>query len=278
MSFLKLNNKYISLGGKKIVPSKNIPPADPTFYSLNQTNRFWSCIAAAPNGNVYAGNGSTGDIYMQTNGTGNFLPLGQTGRAWNGLTVAPNGNVYGVINTGDIYMQTNGTGNFNPLGQTSRAWRGVAAAQNGNIYACESTGDVYMQTNGTGTFNPLGQSIIQMRNIAVSPITNDVYVSTIGNGLWKQTNGTGNFIEQVNEFTNYENFFGITITQNNDMYIIISDIDSIVYDIYVQTNCTGLFNPLGQLNIQWRGLTTHPNGNIYASSTTATGNIYMQTN
>ena len=86
------------------------------------------------------------------------------------------------------------------------------------------------------------------------------------------------YLQKMKQYANYENFFGITITQNNDMYIIISDIDSIVYDIYVQTNCTGLFNPLGQLNIQWRGLTTHPNGNIYASSTTATGNIYMQTN
>jgi myo-inositol-hexaphosphate 3-phosphohydrolase len=44
-----------------------------------------------------------GDIYMQTNGTGNFVALGQVNRAWIPMTTLGN-NVYAGTNGGDIYM------------------------------------------------------------------------------------------------------------------------------------------------------------------------------
>ena len=52
--------------------------------------------------NVYAVV-SGGDIYMQTNGTGNFVALGQTSRSWISMTTLGN-NVYAGVNGGDIYM------------------------------------------------------------------------------------------------------------------------------------------------------------------------------
>jgi hypothetical protein len=116
-------------------------------------------MAAAPNGNVYAAE-IGGDIYMQTNGTGNFVALSQTNRNWYGMVAAPNGNVYAAVQGVDIYMQTNGTGNFVALSQASRQFVGMAAAPNGNVYVAVLNGDIYMQTDIAGTPNLNGGSLI----------------------------------------------------------------------------------------------------------------------
>ena len=97
----------------------------------------------APNGNVYVCV-SNGDIYMQTEGTGDFVALGQVVRHWYSMTAAPNGNVYACVYNGDIYMQAGGTGDFIALGQVARNWQSMAAAPNGDVYVCVYAGDIYM--------------------------------------------------------------------------------------------------------------------------------------
>ena len=87
-----------------------------------------------------------GDIYKQTNGTGNFLPLGQTSRSWVGMTTLGT-DVYASVFGGDIYKQTNGTGDFLPLGQTSRQWYGITTLGT-DVYACVLSGDIYRMTSG----------------------------------------------------------------------------------------------------------------------------------
>jgi hypothetical protein len=143
-------------------------------------------MAAAPNGNVYAVV-SGGDIYMQTNGTGNFVALSQTSRVWVAMAAAPNGNVYAVVSGGDIYMQTNGTGNFVALSQTTRNWVAMAAAPNGNVYAAVYGGDIYMQTGGTGNFVALSQTTRNWWGITAAPNEN-VYANVDGGDIYKQTN------------------------------------------------------------------------------------------
>ncbi len=167
-------------------------PSD--FVTLNQTNRNWVGMTAAPNGNVYAAV-DNGDIYMQTNGTGLFNPLSQTSRLWRGMAAAPNGNIYAVVTGGDIYMQTNGAGTFNPLSQTSRSWRGIAVAPNGNVYATVDNGDIYMQTNGTGTFNPLSQTSRLWYGITADPSGN-IYASAYGGDVYMRTRDNGPFTAQ----------------------------------------------------------------------------------
>jgi hypothetical protein len=55
---------------------------------------------------VYACVGS-GDIYKQTNGTGNFVALGQTSRRWYAMTTLGT-DVYACVYDGDIYRLTAG--------------------------------------------------------------------------------------------------------------------------------------------------------------------------
>jgi hypothetical protein len=76
------------------------------------------------------------------------------------MTAAPNGNVYAVVFGGNIYMQTNGAGNFVSLSQTTRSWSGMTATSNGNVYAGVYGGDIYMQTNFAGSPNLAGGALI----------------------------------------------------------------------------------------------------------------------
>ena len=220
-------------------------------------------MAAAPNGDVYASVYDDGDIYLQTNGTGDFVALGQTSRHWVAMAAAPNGNVYAAdsggldFDGGDIYMQTNGTGDFVALGQTSRDWVAMAAAPNGNVYAAVWRGDIYMQTNGAGAFNPLGQTNRKWYGMAAAPNGN-VYAADYDGDIYMQTNGTGNFnpLGQTSR-----RWGGMAAAPNGDVYAAVS----VNVDIYMQTNGTGNFNPLGQTSRGWDGMAAAPHGDVYAA-------------
>jgi hypothetical protein len=75
------------------------------FIALNQINRQWYDMCAAPNGDIYAC-ALFGDIYKQTGGQGNFIALNQAYREWYGMCAAPNGDVYVCALSGDIYKMT----------------------------------------------------------------------------------------------------------------------------------------------------------------------------
>jgi hypothetical protein len=116
--------------------------------ALSQTARYWYGMAAAPNGNIYATENG-GNIYMQTNGAGNFIALGQTTREWFGMAASPNGDVYASVDPGDIYKQYEGKGAFVPLNQTSRYYRCLTIAPNGSLYTAHDTnGDIYKAEYG----------------------------------------------------------------------------------------------------------------------------------
>lgn len=235
------------------------------FNSLNQVNRSWSGAAATPNGNVYAITG--GDIYKQTNGSGDFISLNQNLGDFRGITATADGSIYVCVENGDIYKQTNGAGNFVPLGQISREWRGMASAPNGNIYCVVYNGDIYMQTNGTGNFIPLGQTNRGWYGIA-SAANGQVYATVLGGDIYTQTAGVGNFISQGQPLRNWT---VIAVSSTNNVYATVDG-----GDIYMQTNGSGSFTALNQGNKNWRGLAVSPNTNVYC--VVYNGDIFMQNN
>ena len=226
-----------------IIPARTaIPVGGPwTATALGQTSRNWSAMTRLGT-DVYACVES-GDIYKQTNGTGNFVGLGQASRLWYAMTTLGT-DVYACVLHGDIYKQTNGTGSFVGLGQISRAWLGMTTLGT-DVYASAIGGDIYKQTNGTGNFVGLQQ---QSRNwVGMTTLGTDVYASVYGGDIYKQTNGTGNFVELGQQSRNWR---GMT-PLGTDVYACVEG-----GDIYKQTNGTGNFVGLGQASRLWHGMTT----------------------
>ena len=107
-----------------------------------------------------------GDIYKQTNGTGNFVGLQQTPRNWYGMTTLGT-DVYACVNGGDIYKQTNGTGNFVGLQQTPRGWVGMTTLGT-DVYACVYGGDIYVLNPGGVTSIGHSLKVVLVRTGSVS--------------------------------------------------------------------------------------------------------------
>ena len=124
-----------------------------------------------------------GDIYKQTDGTGDFVALGQTTRNWSGMTTLGS-DVYACVFNGDIYKQTDGTGDFVALGQTTRNWRGMTTLGS-DVYACVNGGDIYKQTDGTGDFVALGQT---PRNWSgMTTLGESIYACVYNGDIYKQS-------------------------------------------------------------------------------------------
>ena len=110
----------------------------------------------------------------------------------------------------------------------------------------------------------LGQSALNWNGMTT--LGTDVYATNYGGGIYKQTNGTGNFIS-----------LGQANRQWSGMTTLGTDVYGCVYngDIYKQTNGTGDFIALGQTTRQWYGMTTL-GSDVYAC--VFGGDIYKQTN
>ena len=226
-------------------------PSD--FEPLEQGNRNWQGMAAAPDGDIYA-SVHTGDIYKQTAGTGAFIALSQTSRFWREMAAAPNGDIYACVFNGDIYKQTNGAGDFIALSQTSRAWFGMAAAANGDIYASVVNGDIYKQTGGTGSFVGLGQASRAWQGLAIAP-NNDIYCATYG-GIYKRAAGDATFVLSD---SSVRNWVAVAAVANGDIYGVVNN-----GDIYKQASGSSAFVALKQLWARWQGITVASNSNVYA--------------
>jgi hypothetical protein len=206
-----------------------------------------------------------GDIYKQTNGTGNFVALGQTLRAWYGMTSA-NGNVYACVFGGDIYMQTAGVGNFVALGQALRSWTSMATVGS-DVYATVYNGDIYKQTGGIGNFAGLGHT--NRAWIGMTSLGTNLYICVDGGDIFVRDTLAGS-ISSLNQTS--RNYFGMTQLNGN---VYVSENNSTGQGIYMQSGGTGNFVTLNQTPRAWRGMTS-ANGNAYAS--VFSGDIYMQTN
>jgi hypothetical protein len=130
------------------------------FVSLNQSvivglGSKFSCIAVAPNGDVYAGLGTnyegTSGLYKQTGGVGDFEAIVQeslNGGQWSAITTTSDGSIYVAVYGQGIWKQTSGSGDFELLSLAfDRQWSGLASDASGNIYASVYGDDIYKMTN-----------------------------------------------------------------------------------------------------------------------------------
>ncbi len=102
-----------------------------------------------------------------------------------------------------------------------------------------------------------------------STSSGNIYIVTLSNKLYKQTGGSGPFVDIGAVLPSGAGAFCICSTSTNDLYVGVLN-----GDIYKQTNETGSFVALGQTSRQWYGLCALGNS-IYAS--VQNGDIYKQT-
>ena len=168
-----------------------------------------------------------------------------------------------------------GSTSVTTTGQTGvgKKWTGVAAnSTNGHIYACTGTdGDIYKQTSGTGIFAPLNATGASKnwQGVSVNSTTGDVYACTLGDGIYKQTAGSGNFVLQTTGV-----WGAISVNKAT------ADVFACIYmgAIYKQTAGTGAWNAVNTTisEEQWRSVTVNSaNGDVYACH--LNGDIYKQT-
>lgn len=188
--------------------------------------------------------------------------------------------------------------------------RPAAQILHGDGYACTATSgarDIYKCVGGVGDYISLNQAARNWYGITVAKSGN-VYASVNADGIYKQTNGLGNFvflqsmyyagamtsdpsgniycIEQENggpiwksgnggafaaiDGTGGISWSGIAAAPNGDIYASSSSPSS-GGDIYKQSGGTGAFNALGQVYRHWHRMTAAPNGDIYVAVDTAGG-------
>lgn len=184
------------------------------FVALNQTARNWSGLATV-GATIYA-TVDNGDIYTLNTVSGVFEPLSQTQRQWQG--VAYHGaDVYAIDYVTGIYKQTNATGNFVLLTAGSNFKDIVTVGA--SVYVSVHMGGIYKKT-GSGDFLSLSQTARQWD--AVFSDGNDVYATAWQNVsgtfkyvLYKQTNGTGDFV--------------VVATSNNISFTSVSKLGDDIY-------------------------------------------------
>lgn len=155
--------------------------------------RAYSDVCVMPNGDVYAVVRSSGGVWKQTGGAGNFIDMGFTSRAYQGFCPMPNGDLYITVNGGDIYKMLAGTSTLTALGQNNRTWTN-GYTFSGDVYM-RTGGVIYKQTSATGNFAATSLSefgfMSQTNHFAVS-INNNVYAPSYVQDVYVQfNNGAG---------------------------------------------------------------------------------------
>lgn len=223
-------------------------------------------MATAPNGTIYLTKTvGGGGLFKKSVGDMTFSQVTTPTAYLTKVTISSSGNVYvSESGTGVIYMQTAGAGAFANTGYTVASINQMGSATNGNVYAFTGNG-IYMQTAGTGAFN-----LLQSGNFVGGCGRSDGDVFAISsNTIWKQTAGSGLFVNTTVASVGTQ----LAITPNNNFYTITGS------QIYMQTNGTGSFNSLGQINNDWAGITSDLNSNVYAGgSWSSDGYVYFQNN
>lgn len=156
-------------------------------------------LAVAPSGDVYVVSGLYG-MYKRAGGQGSFASVWDQWDPENevdwsyGVCVLPNGNVVVGISGGRIAVQTAGVGPFVFQPGTTQAWRQIWCNSAGVLWGAVYGGGYIMKsTDGGATWTQA--STIAGDWFAGCCQGSDVYAALFGGGLYKQTGGTGNFVE-----------------------------------------------------------------------------------
>ncbi len=125
----------------------------------------WHCLASAASGApMYAGNLSSGGIFVSTDGGATWTQTSITGTSWVGLACSQNGaTAYAVPNTGttgaSMQKSTDGGNTWkNVMG--SRLWASVACSGDGStIIGAVAGGQVFVSSNGGTSSNAVGSPL-----------------------------------------------------------------------------------------------------------------------
>ncbi len=162
---------------------------------------------------------------------------------------------------------TNGPRFFAGLGQSNRSWSNFAAAPNGDVYGVTTTNNEIYKQTG-GTGDFVDLGIFISGAFSIGVAPNgNVYAGSYGGDMYMQTGGVGSF-DALNQ--TFRNWLGITVAPNGDVYAT-----GFNEDIYKQTSGVGDFVALGQTVRSWQTMAAAPNGNIYAIAND--NKIYKQT-
>ena len=156
-----------------------------------------------------------GSIWEQYGGVGLFIDLEQTPRRWKSVCYGKSGDQYAAtiynappVTTGDIYKRANGVGDFEPMGFTTQSsfygWSGISVGPDGTLWAVRQDSTIFKQANGVGDLVSTGVKPHTWANgIVCCPLTNDIYVSVYGVGIYQWFNGLESSAGWVAEARNW---------------------------------------------------------------------------
>jgi hypothetical protein len=124
------------------------------FSALGQTSRNWNSIKKDFEGNIYACDVyTTGLIYKQNGGVGNFVPFTSQSINLRDFCILENGDIYGVVFSDGIYKQNYGTSSFNKVVDLNfNNWTSLDCDLNNNIFATYYNDDIYRKDYSTSAF------------------------------------------------------------------------------------------------------------------------------
>jgi hypothetical protein len=234
-----------------------------TLIPLNQTNRAWTALTVAVNGDVYAavtnGYGDAG-VYERSGGTGDFSLLQAADLPWNGLTSKSNGDVFAVIGFYDYCKQTGGTGTFDRQWSSAIGWQGMTSAPNGDVYATVpgtgANGDIYRFPGGAVPKEALSQTKRNWWGMCCDSSGN-LYAVVNGGDVYLRPYGGSTFaaLGQTSRL-----WTGICNAPNGDIYAATQ-----VGGVFRRKAGIGDFVYIfGDTTVAWYDVAADADGNIYA--------------
>jgi hypothetical protein len=234
-----------------------------TLIALNQTNRAWTALTVAVNGDVYAavtnGYGDAG-VYERSGGTGDFALLQAADLPWNGLASKSNGDVFAVIGFYDYCKQTGGTGTFDRQWSSEIGWQGMTSAPNGDVYATVpgtgANGDIYRFPGGAVPKEALSQTKRNWWGMCCDSAGN-IYAAVNGGDIYMLPYGGSDF-EALGQTSRL--WTGICNAPNGDIYAA-TQVGGVFRRKAGSNNFIYIF---GDTSVVWNDVVSDADGNIYA--------------
>ena len=134
------------------------------------TERSYSGLACAPNGDLYAtGFDGASKVFVRTGGAGDLVEI-QTIFAARALAAAPNGDIYLTPYTAfdfDIYRRTGGTGSFEVIFDAERYVQDMSVSPTGYLFLSSSIfadHQIFQLNTDTGIQDPVN-TIVQRHSV-----------------------------------------------------------------------------------------------------------------
>ena len=182
-------------------PALTIPS---TTYTATGTygDIFPTCMAMNPEtGDVWVGDGNTGDVYKLTGGVGSFAEVGTyPGTLPTGIWVNPTqGDVWALdATTKLVYKLSRGTGTFASVGNPSTDPRDITGNYiTGDIFVCgaENNGSIYKIPNSSSVSEEAHSNLgfAGLNGITLNSYTDDIWIlrGSVTAEVFKITGGQG---------------------------------------------------------------------------------------